>query len=59
MLKAMVAGVEGGRIIKGEDKGTDPVALGRALARRLKDKGAGEILKEVYGDAERGLLPSL
>ena len=55
----MVAGVEGGRIIKGEDKGTDPVALGRALARRLKDKGAGEILKEVYGDAERGLLPSL
>lgn len=59
VLKAMVAGVEGGRIIKGEDKGTDPVALGRALARRLKDEGAGEILKEVYGDAERGLLPSL
>ncbi len=59
VLRAMVAEVEGGRILRGEERGTDPVVLGRALARRLKEEGAEEILKEVYGDAERGLLPPL
>ncbi len=50
MLTGMVASLDGVRLIRDEVRGPqeDPEALGIALAHRLKDQGAGEILQEIF-----------
>ena len=44
-LRAIVASVDGSRILRDELRGEEPVALGRALGERLLNAGAREILK--------------
>ncbi len=44
-ILGVVAAPDGSRIIKGRQQGTDPVALGKALAAELIQKGAGELLE--------------
>jgi hydroxymethylbilane synthase len=50
-LRALVASLDGTRIIRGERRGpvADARALGVALAEELIGHGAGEILKEAEG----------
>jgi len=48
-LRAIVASVDGSRIIRDELRGEDPIALGRALGERLLNAGAREILGGVKG----------
>jgi hydroxymethylbilane synthase len=50
-LRALVASVDGTRVIRGERRGpvAEARALGIALAVELLDRGAGEILKEAEG----------
>ncbi len=47
-LKAMVSSLEGDRLFAGEEKGRDPERVGTLLADRLLEKGAREVLEEVY-----------
>jgi hydroxymethylbilane synthase len=47
-LRAIVASPDGSRIIRGERSGADPAAIGRSLGQEMLDKGAREILQEVY-----------
>jgi len=47
-LQAIVASPDGSRMIRGERTGTDPEKTGVELGRELLDKGAREILREVY-----------
>jgi len=47
-LRAIVASPDGSRIIRGERSGVDPAKIGVELGRELLDKGAREILREVY-----------
>ena len=47
-LRAIVASPDGSRIIRGERTGADAVSLGEALGRELLDRGAREILAQVY-----------
>ena len=47
-LRAIVAAPDGSRAVKGEIRGTDPAALGVALAEDLLSRGAREILDEAY-----------
>lgn len=46
-LQGLVGGVADGRIVRAEGQGpaTDPEALGRSVASRLLDGGAGELLR--------------
>ena len=46
----MVASLDGLRLIRDEVRGdqTNPEALGIALAHKLKEQGAGEILEEIF-----------
>jgi hydroxymethylbilane synthase len=46
----MVASLDGKRLIRDEQAGpvADPEAVGRDLAHKLKDQGAGEILQEIF-----------
>jgi hydroxymethylbilane synthase len=48
-LRALVASIDGARVIRGERAGNraDAAAIGVALAEELVDKGAGEILDEL------------
>jgi hydroxymethylbilane synthase len=46
-LRAVVASPDGSRLIKGEQRGTDPSRVGAELGARLLDQGAREILDEV------------
>ncbi len=46
-LRAVVVAPDGSRLVKGELSGSDPVALGSALGRRLLAEGAEEILRAV------------
>ncbi len=50
-LRALVASVDGTRVIRGERRGPveEARALGDALAVELLGHGAGEILKEAEG----------
>jgi hydroxymethylbilane synthase len=43
-LRGLVAAVDGSRVERAEGQDEDPVALGRAVARRLREQGAQEIL---------------
>ena len=54
-LTGMVASLDGKRLIRDEQAGplADPEAVGRDLAHKLKDQGAGEILQEIF-EQERG-----
>lgn len=47
-LKAVVARPDGAEIVRGQLSGGDPEQVGEALGRTLLDKGASEILREVY-----------
>jgi hydroxymethylbilane synthase len=47
-LRAIVASPDGSRIIRGEVTGSDAVQIGNTLGQQLLEKGAREILKEVY-----------
>ncbi len=47
-LRAIVASPDGARVIGGELSGTDPAQTGAQLGRILLEKGAREILAEVY-----------
>jgi hydroxymethylbilane synthase len=46
----MVASLDGVRLIRDQVRGPqeDPEAIGMALAHRLRDQGAGEILEEIF-----------
>ena len=43
-LRAIVAAVDGSRLLVAEGEGDDPIALGRDVAQKLRDQGAEEIL---------------
>lgn len=47
-LRAIVASPDGSRIVRGERTGTDAASLGEALGCELLDRGAREILAQVY-----------
>jgi hydroxymethylbilane synthase len=47
-LRAIVASPDGGRVIGGDLSGTDPAETGAQLGRILLERGAREILAEVY-----------
>ncbi len=46
-LRGLVGTPDGSTLIKSERKGADPVAIGKALAETLKDRGAKKILDDV------------
>ncbi|MCZ6786418.1 MAG: hydroxymethylbilane synthase [Planctomycetota bacterium] len=43
-LHALVASLDGSRVLKSDARGADPIELGRGVARRLRAQGAQEIL---------------
>jgi len=43
-LRGLVAREDGSAVVRGESRGADPVAVGRALADDLLGRGAGELL---------------
>jgi len=47
-LRAIVASPDGARIVRGERSGSDATKVGTELARELLERGAREILQEVY-----------
>jgi hydroxymethylbilane synthase len=47
-LRAIVASPDGARVIRGDLSGTDPAQTGAQLGRILLERGAREILAEVY-----------
>ena len=47
LLRGLVASPTGERVLRDTGEGEDPEATGRALARKLLARGAGEILREV------------
>lgn len=47
LLQGLVASTDGKRILRDRAEGEDPEATGRALAQRLLEQGAGDILKEL------------
>lgn len=47
-LRAVVISPDGSRRVAGANQGTDPIAVGAALGRDLLDRGAREILREIY-----------
>jgi hydroxymethylbilane synthase len=47
-LRAIVASPDGTRVVRGERTGEDPVRIGHELGLELLDRGAREILKDVY-----------
>jgi hydroxymethylbilane synthase len=50
VLTGMVASLDGLRLIRDEARGPqgDPEAIGIAIAHRLREQGAGEILEEIF-----------
>ena len=53
LLRALVASLDGTRVIRGERRGprAGARAMGEALAEELLSKGAAEILRECEGKA--------
>ena len=49
-LTAVVARPDGSLVLREQQSGTDPEALGTAVGAALKQKGADKILQEVYGE---------
>jgi hydroxymethylbilane synthase len=54
-LTGMVASLDGQRLVRDSISGSvsDPEALGRDLAERLKEQGAKEILEEIFAEIAR------
>jgi hydroxymethylbilane synthase len=50
-LRGLVGTVDGARIIRDEIRGTDPVAVGEALAERFRAEGAEEIIASLEAGA--------
>ena len=50
-LRGLVGTVDGARIIRDEMRGTDPAALGEALAERFRAEGADEIIASLEAGA--------
>jgi hydroxymethylbilane synthase len=50
-LRAGVFALDGNRVVRADAIGTDPMAVGEAVARRLLDEGGGAILAEFEKDA--------
>ncbi len=50
-LRAIVASPEGSRVVRGERSGDDARRVGEELGREMLDRGAREILTEVYRSA--------
>lgn len=50
VLTGMVASLDGQRLIRDEVSGPqeDPEALGIGLAQRMRERGAGAILEEIF-----------
>lgn len=46
-LKGLVASPDGQQVFRGEDRGSDPELLGRALAGFLGEQGAFDVVKSV------------
>jgi hydroxymethylbilane synthase len=55
LLEGMVAGLDGKKIIRGMETGTrdNPDEIGVALAQRLLDSGAEQILSGIYGEEKK------
>jgi hydroxymethylbilane synthase len=49
-LTAVVARPDGSKALRESQSGSDPQALGEAVARRLLERGGDRILQEVYGE---------
>lgn len=47
-LRGMVARLDGSYLCSGQQSGTTPQEVGSSLAEELLDKGAAEILRELY-----------
>lgn len=47
-LRAIVASPDGARVVRGERTGENPHQVGEELGREMLERGAREILKEVY-----------
>lgn len=43
-LRAMVATLDGARVLRDEERGADPVSVAHALAQRMREGGAAEII---------------
>lgn len=50
-LLAIVASPDGSRVVRGERTGDDPRRVGEELGREMLERGAREILKDVYSSA--------
>jgi len=52
ILTGMVASVDGIKLIRDQARGSaeDPEAIGIALALKLREQGAGEILEQIFAD---------
>ncbi|NDG03013.1 MAG: hydroxymethylbilane synthase, partial [Synechococcaceae bacterium WBB_34_004] len=52
VLTGMVASLDGKRLIRDQVQGSqaDPEAIGIALAEKLRSRGAGEILQQIFAD---------
>ncbi|MBN2369982.1 MAG: hydroxymethylbilane synthase [Vicinamibacteria bacterium] len=46
-LRALVANEDGSRFLRGEQRGADPIDVGRRLAEEMVSQGAGELLSAV------------
>ena len=51
-LTAVVARPDGSEVLREQQSGTEPVALGESVAQALLHRGATRILQDVYGGAE-------
>ncbi len=49
-LTAIVARPDGSKVLRDQQSGRDPVALGETVGKRLLERGGGRILQEVYGE---------
>jgi hydroxymethylbilane synthase len=52
ILTGMVASLDGIKLIRDQARGSaeDPEAIGIALALKLREQGAGEILEQIFAD---------
>jgi hydroxymethylbilane synthase len=52
ILTGMVASLDGTKLIRDQARGAaeDPESIGIALALKLREQGAGEILEQIFAD---------
>jgi hydroxymethylbilane synthase len=53
-LRGMVSSLDGSEVFRGRLQGDNPDAVGTELAEELLVQGAGEVLREIYGDTREG-----